>query len=233
MFKIYFFNEVTSTMDLIKSYPVNTAIIAKKQTKGRGKQNRVWVSDESENLYMSLSIDVDKRMDNYANFIFLTTLAMVKTIEKLTDERINIKIKWPNDILVNNKKVCGILMEIDQQNNILIIGIGLNIDKHPELAGNALFRATNLEAEGLLVKKDAIVSEFLKNFEFYTEKFDAHSFISIRDEWLTYAYNLGKTIKVKIDSDEMSGIFDGIDLDGSLILDKNDEKFYISSGDIF
>jgi BirA family biotin operon repressor/biotin-[acetyl-CoA-carboxylase] ligase len=220
-------------MDLIKSYPVNTAIIAKKQTKGRGKQNRVWVSDESENLYMSLSIDVDKRMDNYANFIFLTTLAMVKTIEKLTDERINIKIKWPNDILVNNKKVCGILMEIDQQNNILIIGIGLNIDKHPELAGNALFRATNLEAEGLLVKKDAIVSEFLKNFEFYTEKFDAHSFISIRDEWLTYAYNLGKTIKVKIDSDEMSGIFDGIDLDGSLILDKNDEKFYISSGDIF
>jgi BirA family biotin operon repressor/biotin-[acetyl-CoA-carboxylase] ligase len=233
MFKVYYFNEVTSTMDVIKLYPINSVIVAKKQNSGRGKQNRTWISNESENLYMSLSLGLDSSRNGHASFVFLTALALVKTLEKLAQDKLDIKIKWPNDILINSKKVCGILVEVDSQKNLIIIGIGLNIDSYPELVDNILFKATSLAAEGFLVKRDIVVDEFLRVFRSYTNSLSTYGFSGIREEWLKYAYNFGKTIAVKTNSTQITGIFEDLDLTGSLVLSRDREKIYISSGDVF
>jgi BirA family biotin operon repressor/biotin-[acetyl-CoA-carboxylase] ligase len=233
MFKVYFFDEVTSTMDIIKSYPVNSVIIAKKQTRGRGKQDRVWISDESENLYMSLSVSIDDNRSNYTNFVFLTTVAMTRTLEKLVQKKLDIKIKWPNDILVNDKKVCGILMEADSQKDILVIGIGLNIDSYPESTEAILFNATSLLAEGFPIKRDTIVDKFLEMFELYINNLNTYGFGTIREEWLKYSYNLGKKIVVRANSTEITGIFEDLDPSGSLVLGGDSGKIFIDSGDVF
>ncbi|MDR2077840.1 MAG: biotin--[acetyl-CoA-carboxylase] ligase [Rickettsiales bacterium] len=234
MFKIYSFKEVSSTMDAVKSFPVNTILVAKSQTDGRGKQNSVWVSDESENLYMSISMNPNSVPGNYSNFVFLISLVVVKTLKGLIKTDFDIKIKWPNDILVNGRKVCGILLELDKQKNSLIIGVGLNIDKHPEFLKNSKFKATDLKSEGFLVTRDAVVREFERTLTLYMARIFYVGFYMVREEWLKYAYNLGKTITVKInDSTEITGIFEGLDTTGELILNKDGERFYIDTGDVF
>lgn len=232
MFKIIKIEETTTVMDYIKKYNTNTIVIANKQTQGRGKNTRTWISNKSKNLYMAISIDTKNKNINYFNYCFLSALAMVKSIEYLINKDINIKIKWPNDILLNNKKIGGILLENDLQKNLLVIGIGLNINNSPDLS-NALFPPTDIEKEGFIIDKENLIDIFVNYFEKYSIDIIKNGFINVRKELLKYFYNLNNTITIKNNDEELTGIFADIDEDGTLILKYNDKIKKISSGDIF
>lgn len=233
MFNIINLKEVTSTMDVIKNYPVNTIVVADRQTKGRGKNDREWISNESENLYISLSVESKNKNVNYSYYTFLSSVVVIEAIKSLITEDINIKSKWPNDVLVNGKKFCGILLERDLQRNFIVIGIGINVNSHPELIDKMLFKPTNLLEEGISIKKEEILEKFVNIFEEYSNRLLNEGFEWLRKEWLKYAYNLGKEINVKLKDLQVNGIFEDIDKDGTLLIMTEAGIAKILSGDIF
>lgn len=233
MFNIINLEEVTSTMDEIKKYPVNTIVVANRQTKGRGKDDRNWVSDNSNNLYMTLSLKADNDNVDYSHYTFLTSIAVIKTIVNLGVNDNNIKSKWPNDVLINSKKFCGILLERDMQKEFLSIGVGINVDSYPESLERMIFQPTSLLKEGFNVKKKDIFEGFVDIFEQYSNRLVNEGFEWLRNEWLNYAYSLGNEIIVKIKNLQINGIFEDLDKDGTLLLRKDDNIIKVKSGDIF
>ena len=118
-----------------------TMVFAKKQTKGRGTMGKKWVS-LSGNLFISIFFEIEQEKINFKQLAILNAFIMKKIISKLTDK--NIKIKWPNDLLFNKKKICGILQEVInfKEKNFLIVGIGLNTNITPK---NKSFSSTSLK----------------------------------------------------------------------------------------
>ncbi len=227
--KIINLEEVDSTMNVVKKYDFNTVLVAEKQNSGKGKGDRIWVSQKSNNIYMSILINANDEKINYFNYSFLSAISVLKTIEILANKNVDLKVKWPNDVLINNKKFCGILLEKDRDK--LVIGIGINIDNYPE---NTLFKATSLKEEGINLKKEDVINKFVEIFEKFSNKLQStNNFEEIKSIWLNYAYNLGKKIKVS-GKNEIEGIFKDLDSEGTLILEiENGEIYKIVSGDIF
>ena len=225
MFNIINLDSVETLMDEIKKYPLNTFLTAKEQTKGRGKNNRVWTSKRSNNLYFAFNIEVDKYINYYS---FVSSLCVLKAIKDIFKDNIKLNLKWPNDVLLNEKKFCGMLLE--KNDNILVVGIGINIDFFPD---NTNFKATSLLNEGFELNKDIFINNFIKNFENLQNNINNFGFNIIKNEWLNFAYKINEEIKVKIDNIEYIGIFDTINEDGALILKtkKEEKKFY--SADVF
>ena len=153
MFKIVILEETNSTMDL--NYPNNTLVIAKKQTKGRGTHNRTW-NDGEGNLMMTLILDFKIIEDRIDILPMVIANSMIKSIGFG-------KIKWPNDLMINDKKCGGVLVEI--KNNQVKIGIGINIKNSPiisEYKITCLNNHINKIIEPIQLGKD--ISEYIVNW---------------------------------------------------------------------
>ncbi len=233
MINIFYIDKVNTTMKEIKKYPPKSLIVANEQTKGRGKDDRIWQSTRSNNLYTALSLETQDDTLNYSNYTFITSLALAKTTIELTNKYTHINCKWPNDVLINNKKFCGILLERDIQKNMLTIGFGVNIDNHPDIIGKVSFKPTDLLSEGFNIDRKQFINNFLRIFCDLDELFKINGFKKIREEWLSFAYNFKKEITVKTKQKELIGIFSDLDDDGTLILDTKNGQEKIFSGDIF
>ena len=219
------YDVVDTTMNVVKNFKANTIIIAQKQTSGKGKGNRVWNSENNNNLYFSLIIEANNNKLDYSQVSFITSVAMRYAISEFDNKNNSIISKWPNDILINNKKAVGILLEFD--NNKLIIGPGVNINFFPD---NVNFNATSLKNEGIIVDKYTLLKRFLANFDYLFKEWEQNGFSSIRTKWLKSSYKLHQTIKVG----DIEGIFEDIDNDGTLIVKMANGKYhFIKSGDVF
>ena len=146
-FKLFEFENVTSTNDiainLIKDKKRKTGCIyAKSQSKGRGTHGRKWVSDKG-NLFLSIFFPLINDFPSFSEFSFINPLIISSVIGHFCSKD-NINLKFPNDILVNRKKICGILQEVITKNSqkFLIIGIGINIVSNPSI--NKKYKATNI-----------------------------------------------------------------------------------------
>lgn len=222
------YDVVDSTMNVVKNFPKNTIIVAKKQESGRGKGNRTWTTnDNNNNLYFSIILKADKSRLDYSQLSFITSVAVREAIEKFDKKNNLIVSKWPNDILINNKKCCGILLEFDHLNKNLVIGCGINIDYFPE---SAMFKATSLKNEEIFTNKYNILKEFLNNFNILIGEWENQGFSIIRQKWLKSCYKLNEEIEVNA----QKGIFQDIDEDGTLIIKlNNNENLEVKSGDVF
>jgi BirA family biotin operon repressor/biotin-[acetyl-CoA-carboxylase] ligase len=217
-------------MDVIKEYLPNTLIIANSQTKGRGKSDRKWISEKSNNIFMALKIKAENVGYNYSGYSFLSSYAMLKTLKDIVHGEVDLKVKWPNDILINNKKFCGVLLEKDKDS--LVIGIGVNVDKTPVIK-NSTFQPTSLKDEGFLLNKNEIIIKFSENFEDLSKDMLENGFNVIRKLWLKYSYNFEKEITVDDGEKKIKGIFKDLDMDGVLVLEKdNKEIIKVYSADI-
>ena len=149
-FKIFKFKSVTSTnevaLNLIQEEKETTGCgYAEVQTKGRGTHGRRWISDKG-NLFGSLFFPLENNYPAFNEFSIINPVILSGVIEKYCKKK-NISFKWPNDVLVNRKKICGILQELITSNNkkFLIIGIGINIVSHPNISNE--YQATNIFLE--------------------------------------------------------------------------------------
>ena len=211
----------TSTNDEAKHQPFYSVILAEEQTNGRGRNGRTWVSGKG-NLMASIVLPKPESAYIYS---FLISLAIAQSIAFLSP-----RIKWPNDILVNGKKIAGILLEV--YDDKLIIGFGVNIQEHP--VDTLLYEATDLKEHGRAVEKEKLLHDILQNFQFMLELYQKKGFQQIRLEWLQFAMGVGKRISVKLLNSSIEGVFDGINEDGILILtDDNGKKQQITAGDVF
>jgi BirA family biotin operon repressor/biotin-[acetyl-CoA-carboxylase] ligase len=161
-FKIFKFESVTSTNDvainLIKEKHREIGYIyAKKQTKGRGTYGKDWVSDEG-NLFGTIFFPLKDEYPPFNEFSIINPVIISSVIQNFCKKK-NISFKWPNDVFVNQKKICGILQELITANSrkFLIIGIGLNIISNPKI--NTKYQTTNILFE---TKKKPSIKEMIR-----------------------------------------------------------------------
>ena len=171
-FEIFKFENVTSTNDiainLIKKEQKETGCVyAETQTKGRGTHGKEWISDKG-NLFGSIFFPLKNNYPPFNEFFTINPL-IISDVIKYFCERKNINLKFPNDIFVNGKKICGVLQELIVSNNrkFLIIGIGVNIISNPEI--NDKYQTTNILSETQkrpMIKEmiDLIISSYEKFF---------------------------------------------------------------------
>ena len=219
-FNIIFKETCTSTNDVAKELPVYTAVYAGRQTNGRGRMGRSW-QDGQGNLMTSIVLPKPKQAHLFS---FLASLAVAQSIAFLSP-----RIKWPNDILVEGKKICGILLETHEDK--LIIGIGVNIESCPKTG--MLYETTCLKEHGCAVNAKKLLSDILQNLSFVIECFEKKGFAPVRLEWLEFACGIGQPITVNLPNKSINGTFSGIDESGALILINKNQTQFITAGDVF
>ncbi len=238
---IEYFKEIDSTNIKAKDLaeegaPEGTVVIAEKQEKGRGRRGRTWLSPEGDGIYVSLILRPAMPPSGAPKITLMTAVAVAEALLSLVN--INITIKWPNDILVRDKKLAGILTEISTDMdavNYIIVGLGLNVNTpthhfSEELKG----RATSLNIEtGKPVSRTRLVRAYLEFFEKYYEMFKTNNFAPIMTQWKQRSNIIGQRIMVDVIGKKHVGEVTDIDDEGVLIL-KDDEGGFqrIFSGDI-
>ena len=167
--KLIKFKSVKSTNDIAINF-INqkktepTLILSEKQVKGRGTMGKKWISQKG-NLFISIYFEINQKKINFKQFAILNAFILRKLISELISR--NIKIKWPNDLVYNKSKFCGILQEVISYNkkNYLIVGIGLNTNIAPK---NKTFLCTSLKN---IINKSIDNKKILKQIKRRYEKF--------------------------------------------------------------
>ncbi len=219
------FDEIDSTNDEAKRITLEKdfhIIIAEKQTKGRGRLGKKWSSPNSGNIYMTICTENDL---SKLPISLITGLICKKAINKISNKSI-IMLKWPNDILLNNKKIGGILVETEVYNKKIrtIIGIGINIKIKKEESWWGDLSKFSIEA-----KRDELINQILSDF---IEKFDKLDF-NWMDEWKNSCIHMNKKIKINDgNAFEKEAIFLDVDKNGNAIVKTDQGRELISSGEI-
>lgn len=227
----YDYPEVGSTNDEIRGFltvPQQKIIVsARRQTAGRGRRGRSWIADEG-NLLVSLALECG--LDKLGEMIFIVSLSLLETVKSF-DKSAPVKLKWPNDVLLDGGKLCGILLE-KGEGDYLIIGIGVNIVSAPPASG-MLYPLSALATAGINVTREEFLNRFVAQFDIVLSLWKENGFTPIRQRWLQNVKGLGEEIAVNMESGSKKGLFTGVDENGALLLDseRGIEKIY--AGDIF
>lgn len=239
--KVYYFESIASTqkiaIDLASdNAPAGTLVIADEQTSGRGRMNRKWHSPKSTGIWMSLLVRPDIPPQQAPQLTLLTAVAAVRAIEEATG--ITPEIKWPNDIMVNGKKIAGILTELQAEADRIhsvIIGIGLNVNQRiNDFPEDLKDIATSLYVEtGNQIKRADMIQEFCVQFEKMYLLFLEKGFYPIKLLWESYAKGIGFEIRARTFRGVIIGKALGITDEGVLqIEDKEGTIHKIYSADI-
>jgi len=218
--RVIYYPSLTSTMGVARreaqqGAAEGTVIIADEQTAGRGRLGRVWLSPRGS---IALSIILYPSLSHLPSLIMLASLAVVHSIEAVTG--LKSQTKWPNDVLVNGRKVCGILIESDVQGNAVnyaIIGIGINANLRLADFPEILPIATSLSDEmGRDVSRLSIIRCLLVETERVYLALSAGG--SIYEEWRDSLITLGRRVRVKTGEAIYEGVAESVARDGSLLL---------------
>ncbi|MEI7637482.1 MAG: biotin--[acetyl-CoA-carboxylase] ligase [Syntrophus sp. (in: bacteria)] len=239
---VRYFREIDSTNTMAchlarDGAPEGTVVVADAQGKGKGRMNRVWQSPPGRNLYVSVILRPRIAPPTAPQ---LTLVAGVAVAELLAACGLkDVTIKWPNDVLISGKKVCGILTEMNSSASgvdFIILGIGLNININREEFEPALCdTATSLKIEtGKAHDRIEIISGLLNLIETWYKVFLSTGFPGVRDAWLNYADILGRPIRVVFREDTQTGVVMGIDDDGTIVMKGADGTTQrVIAGDVY
>ncbi len=218
-----------------KGYPSGTLVVADKQESGKGRRGRSWVSLSGTGIFMTLMIKPDINPNNASMLTLVAALAVAKAITSVTGEEA--LIKWPNDIVVNGKKVCGILTEMNAQFdyiNHIVVGIGINVhnESFPEEISQ-MASSLMIEAGGKRFHRAQIIAETMSYFEQYYDTFlktqDLSALVREYDELLV---NRNKSVRVLDPKEPFDGKAMGITPKGELIVDTWESRKLVSSGEV-
>ena len=210
-----------------------SVLFAEKQTEGEGRKNRAWYSDDQMNLTFSILITEPKYFQKKVNIInFVASLALAVSIENLYQLRT--ELKWPNDILINDKKVAGILIESTSKGSKierLVIGIGLNVNQI-SFQRKFTIEPTSLRKElGHTVEREKTLAEILNNIEEILNKSIKFP-DKILEDWKAKCKMIGERITVVNDDVKKHGIFNDIDKNGFMVLRTDDKMETLHFGDV-
>lgn len=231
------YSELPTTMETARKLaregvPEGTVVIADVQTAGRGRLGRSWFSPLGG---LAMSVIFKPSLAHLPYMVMIASLAVVKAIKKITGLRCS--IKWPNDVLIGNKKVCGILMEsemVSGQVNFVILGVGVNINFDPSILPEISDIATSLSRElGREVDRDKFTCALLFELEKLYLNVQAGGSNSVYKEWKGYLETLGKWVIVKSGQQVDRGKAADVTEQGSLILRRADGSLIeLMAGDV-
>lgn len=227
--QLTYLEKTTSTNSVANKYaedgkPHGTLIVADLQEQGKGRRGRGWYSGSGVNIYMTLLLRPVFSPDLASMLTLLMALSVSKALQKCCSQESEhkIQIKWPNDILCNGKKVCGILTEMSAQMdfiNHVVIGVGINVNQ-TEIPENIINMATSLQKEtGEKFQRSILIADIMKNFEEYYKEFEKiRSLCTVMDEYNKELVNCEKMVKVLGGKEDLTGIAKGINEKGELLI---------------
>lgn len=227
---ILFCHEVDSTNDWAKEVAMygaheGTVLIAETQAKGRGRLGREWISPTG-GLWFSLILRPKLIPAEAVKLTFVAGLAVAKVLREMFD--LKVWTKWPNDVLVDGRKICGILTEMSTTGetvNFVVVGVGINVNFYVEnFFPEELKRvATSLENElGRKVQLEELFRILLEKMEALYEQFTKEGLDPILEEWKKYADFLGRKVEIITQNEKLSGLALDIDREGALVLKLED-----------
>lgn len=223
--KVLYYVSVSSTMDLARKAaregaPEGTLVIAEEQTAGRGRLGRAWMAPPGSSLLCSLLFR--PRLVDLPQLTLIGSLAAAHAIEHITT--LEAAIKWPNDVLVRGKKVCGLLVESEMEEDILlwaIMGMGMNVNLDPKQFPPMPTPPTSLSAElGSEVPRLPLLKAILEEIE--------RLYLGLRrgepvyQAWRSRLVTLGRRVKVTSREGTEEGVAEDVDEDGALLLRRDD-----------
>lgn len=216
--------------------PSGALVLAEEQTGGRGRQGRKWFSPPRKGVWMSLLLRPDRPLSFAPQLTLLIAVAVCRAIRKTSG--VDAGIKWPNDLLVQGKKVCGILVESvseDERIRYCIAGIGIDVNvEADELPADLQTVATSLKIEsGRSQDRVALITAVMNELEELYTLYEQEGFTPIKHLWEALSIMLGKRVAIKTPQGEVSGVADALDESGALILlDDKGEPFKLFSGEV-
>ena len=235
--KIHYFDYLASTMDQAMQLGMAGAasgsiVLAESQIKGRGRLGRSWFSPKYKGIYLSLILR-PKILPNACPILTLmSAVSICEAIKEIID--LEVQIKWPNDLLIHNKKVAGILTEMNAEVdkvNFVVIGIGLNVNNEKK---SLIPQATSLKQEqGAEINRLVLLQEILRKLEDNYFLLKDRGPEEIIHKWRNFALTLGTRVKVDYQNKHIQGQAIDIDMDGALLVRKDSGLIQkISSGDV-
>lgn len=237
---IVYIQTVDSTNNLAKKLgeekmPHGTLVIAEEQTAGKGRRGKSWSAPVKEGIWMTILLRPDLKPESASMLTLIAGLSVTKAIEEVTG--LNVQIKWPNDIVYQGKKLCGILTEMSAEMEgihyvVVGIGINVNIENFPEELEE---KATSLKiACGRKISRVEIITSFLKYFEGDYQKFlQTESLELLKEEYEKRLVNKNQKVKVSEPKNEYIGTALGIENQGGLLVEKEDKSIVIvNSGEV-
>lgn len=209
-------------------------IMAEHQSQGRGRRGRSWVSPFGHNLYMSLLWSFQGGIGELEGLSLACALAVLRTLRKLSYE--GAQVKWPNDVLLKNKKLAGILLEVSGDVSgpcKIVIGIGLNTDM-PANAGKCIDQPYSdlRSVKGENIDRNLIASVLVSELVIIIREFELSGFGPLVGEWMSSDAYLGRGVEVRNADHVLFGLCAGVDNTGRLLLDTNEGCKKISGGEV-
>lgn len=237
--EIFYFPVLDSTNTKAKQlaeegYPSGTLVVAEQQDAGRGRRGRDWASPRGVGIFMTLMLKPDILPNNASMLTLVAALAVAAAIRKCTGRPAG--IKWPNDIVMNGKKVCGILTEMSAQIdyvNHVVVGIGINVhnESFPE---DIAPTATSLYLEtGVHYRRAALIEEIWEQFERYYAVFlQTQDLSGLVKEYEAHLVNMHQSVRVIDPKEPFEGRAMGITPRGELMVDTWESRRLVSAGEV-
>jgi BirA family biotin operon repressor/biotin-[acetyl-CoA-carboxylase] ligase len=231
MFQIQHHERIGSTNDEARRLaaagaPHGTVVHADEQAAGRGRFGRTWFSPPG-NLYLSVLLRLDVPPERASELSFVTAITVADAIDALLPKQMKSTLKWPNDVLVDDGKIAGILVESSA--GAQIIGIGVNVLEAPR---NAPYKTSTLVGAGGIATVDGARDILLDSLAKHLGSWTDHGFEPIRIAWLSRAHPIGTMLRASIGGRTEEGLFAGLDEAGALLLDTPEGRKRIVAADV-
>ena len=240
--KRYHFECIDSTNKKAKEYAHDgcehgTLITADAQTAGVGRRGRSWSSEENTGIYMSMVLRPDIEVADASMLTIVAALAVAKAIQNhLEDKNLIPYIKWPNDIVINKKKVCGILTEMSLEQakmNYIVVGIGINVTNTVFPEEISQMASSILLESGQRLDREQLISSVWSCFEEYFDMFmQTKDLQNLRQEYESLLANKEKQVMVLDPGGAYEGVAKGITNKGELLVETQDGLQTVSSGEV-
>ncbi|OTA17714.1 biotin-- synthetase [Xenorhabdus beddingii] len=209
-------------LDKLSELDSGDACVAEYQYAGRGRRGRQWVSAFGRNLYLSMYWRLEQGPAAAIGLSLVVGIVIAEVLNRQGAERV--KVKWPNDLYLDDKKLAGILVELTGRTADaaqIVIGIGMNISMSSEQQKSINQRWTNLQQAGMIVERNKLVAEIIVELKETLTQFEKEGMTPFIPRWLKLDNFINRPVKLIIGDQEIHGIARGIDQQGALLLDIN------------
>lgn len=220
-------------MKLAERRPIDgTVLIAEVQTGGRGRRGRSWISPFGRNIAMSLGMSLACPSVGIGAVSLVIGLAIADVLRSIGVR--NVELKWPNDVLIEGRKVSGILIELTNRSDPteMVIGVGVNVGARDFLMAGIEQQVADVTEQVRGLSRSILAGEIINVVHRYCREFEAHGFRVFRDRWMAIHAYQDRRVVVTSGSASVRGICRGISLSGALLLDDGKEVIELIGGEI-
>ncbi|WP_102135155.1 bifunctional biotin--[acetyl-CoA-carboxylase] ligase/biotin operon repressor BirA [Candidatus Hoaglandella endobia] len=217
-------------IERIGSLQPGDACVAEYQTQGRGRRGRQWISSFGNNLYLSIYWRF-KHGHAAIGLSLMVSIVMAEVLQRLGAE--GVRIKWPNDLYLDDRKLAGILVEVSGKNGDVahvVIGIGMNLMMREPTSINQGW--INLQEAGIAIDRNALVTELTDELRQTLQQFECNGLVPFDSRWQALDNLFNQPVKLLIGNQEINGIARGIDAHGALLLEQQGEMSAYLGGEI-